>query len=722
MTDVIDMINSIEKDKLDYFINNLDSINGIKKEYLNLYFIDDIFGKIEDKYVDFLEKVKTNNDILNLVKYINNENLETFMVNLFNNINNVELFEIISKSDFIYIVFDYNYEDVDDDFFINAFVNYIIENKNNYAHLKKKFNETMLFIIKNKKLRNKVINYYVNFYNLNKQVNNIIPYNKFNQENVASVIICESLLYIWDNGINFDKLQNKIDINYVYSENCRLNYVDKPNNNETYNFLTQGMFIINKQIEVSLINILNKQSFLLRDINYVKEKLKTIEDVSQEYIYVNFLNKLTETYDDITKFIDNNIDLEKYDIFYDNIIYYIVKNIHLFEEKNTIILDNLLSNYLFIKKQIKYINFDNIFQDLFINIFSKNITNNNYHKLKILELIEISFDKNNVNLDIFINNNIYVLTNILFDTYNIFENCFEENSYKIEGQSIVSSILMRAYMKMSLDDDIKTNILLIKNNESLKTNKFINNFISNIHSHFEKLLEFVKDGNNNKKLYLSLYSELMFNMCLLEKFCYIITDSFLQIGIKEKFCNLINFIIYGFGKYKDDFEDYDNSNRGNIVANETFCSIYIFYKLITNLLLIFKNKNLFIKLIVENEQYFHLEYYKNLIDNDIYENLDFIKKIEETYKKYVEENENDTEIPDEFLDPIMNTFIKNPVFLPNCDTIMDKDVIVRHLLSNEYNPFNREKLTIKLLEQYNNQEHIIEKINIFKEKIKHYIK
>ena len=46
MTDVIDMINSIEKDKLDYFINNLDSINGIKKEYLNLYFIDDIFGKI----------------------------------------------------------------------------------------------------------------------------------------------------------------------------------------------------------------------------------------------------------------------------------------------------------------------------------------------------------------------------------------------------------------------------------------------------------------------------------------------------------------------------------------------------------------------------------------------------------------------------------------------------------------------------------------------------
>ena len=57
-------------------------------------------------------------------------------------------------------------------------------------------------------------------------------------------------------------------------------------------------------------------------------------------------------------------------------------------------------------------------------------------------------------------------------------------------------------------------------------------------------------------------------------------------------------------------------------------------------------------------------------------------------------NELPDEIPDEFCDPLMFSYIQQPVELPEGNIIMDKDVICRHLLTNEFDPFNRSKLTI----------------------------
>lgn len=41
------------------------------------------------------------------------------------------------------------------------------------------------------------------------------------------------------------------------------------------------------------------------------------------------------------------------------------------------------------------------------------------------------------------------------------------------------------------------------------------------------------------------------------------------------------------------------------------------------------------------------------------------------------------EIPDEFLDPIMGTLMKDPVLLPSSQTVVDRSVILRHLLSDQ---------------------------------------
>lgn len=84
--------------------------------------------------------------------------------------------------------------------------------------------------------------------------------------------------------------------------------------------------------------------------------------------------------------------------------------------------------------------------------------------------------------------------------------------------------------------------------------------------------------------------------------------------------------------------------------------------------------------------------------------------------------EPEIEYPDEFLDPLVCTVIKDPVLLPNMkeDVFIDKSTIIRQLLNKEENPFTREKLTIEELEEYNNKEDIQEKIHSFITRLKEY--
>lgn len=55
------------------------------------------------------------------------------------------------------------------------------------------------------------------------------------------------------------------------------------------------------------------------------------------------------------------------------------------------------------------------------------------------------------------------------------------------------------------------------------------------------------------------------------------------------------------------------------------------------------------------------------------------------------------DIPDEFLDPIQYTLMKDPVILPSSRTTVDRSVIQRHLLSDNSDPFNRSHLTQDML-------------------------
>lgn len=55
------------------------------------------------------------------------------------------------------------------------------------------------------------------------------------------------------------------------------------------------------------------------------------------------------------------------------------------------------------------------------------------------------------------------------------------------------------------------------------------------------------------------------------------------------------------------------------------------------------------------------------------------------------------DIPEEFLDPIQYTLMKDPVILPSSKAIVDRSTIQRHLLSDQTDPFNRSLLTPDML-------------------------
>jgi len=55
-----------------------------------------------------------------------------------------------------------------------------------------------------------------------------------------------------------------------------------------------------------------------------------------------------------------------------------------------------------------------------------------------------------------------------------------------------------------------------------------------------------------------------------------------------------------------------------------------------------------------------------------------------------------SDAPEEFRDPLMDTLMEDPVLLPS-GKIMDRAVILRHLLNSSTDPFNRQPLTEDML-------------------------
>lgn len=71
----------------------------------------------------------------------------------------------------------------------------------------------------------------------------------------------------------------------------------------------------------------------------------------------------------------------------------------------------------------------------------------------------------------------------------------------------------------------------------------------------------------------------------------------------------------------------------------------------------------------------------------------FVTTVTDSATKAKQREEEMGDVPDEFLDPIMQTLMTDPVVLPASGQTMDRSVITRHLLSDPRDPFNRAPLS-----------------------------
>uniref|UniRef100_A0A8B9JL64 Ubiquitin conjugation factor E4 B n=1 Tax=Astyanax mexicanus TaxID=7994 RepID=A0A8B9JL64_ASTMX len=73
------------------------------------------------------------------------------------------------------------------------------------------------------------------------------------------------------------------------------------------------------------------------------------------------------------------------------------------------------------------------------------------------------------------------------------------------------------------------------------------------------------------------------------------------------------------------------------------------------------------------------------------------EKVEEIVARNSQSEMDYSDAPDEFKDPLMDTLMTDPVILPS-GNIMDRAIILRHLLNSPTDPFNRQPLTESMLE------------------------
>jgi hypothetical protein len=89
------------------------------------------------------------------------------------------------------------------------------------------------------------------------------------------------------------------------------------------------------------------------------------------------------------------------------------------------------------------------------------------------------------------------------------------------------------------------------------------------------------------------------------------------------------------------------------------------------------------------------------------------KKLE--IKEKIEHLQEDTtDYPSDFIDPMTCKPIKTPIMIPNTNEIFERTTIIMQIYSQGTNPYTREPLTLEILEKYNQEEEVVKKINEFK--------
>jgi hypothetical protein len=755
----VDMILIIGKEGMDYFFNRLGKISEEEcedqyyyfKQYFTMYlFNSDIWDITTDEQFEILAKHKLNISNINLIiDLLDKEYLYFFWDNLLNKLDLLKMKEFLGPCNAHEYYINHNSWNNENPLNTLLFKKLI----DNIEHIDSAY-EIILSLLKTKNTKKIVIKWIVDLCkNANIKAEPVLSFDniidildfskihasnkqdKYNKNTLVYFNILKIFIKLFDNGIKTKKDILKINKNYI----------DKNENEEEeeYNFLTTLYFNLHKLVEKCYLFKYNEIKQRKNYIDEIEYEIELLEGMQHDnIILINLADSITLEKERI-EFLKKEISFRKnptIGLFYYLSTSWINCNVNYIKTNSA---NNIISNILqfFLEEKINgeelevntNYSCDDIFMMCLNILYNQNITSDPYHKINSIYI----YFKNMEYPSLYKNN---------------FSNFYSKNSYKIYEANINTFI----FLKDKLDDygdsyklhiynsiitlmdyaNFQFNINSLENEEIFE--KFISILIEIINSSFEYLINNIKcikkiqdedkdltsneiEQIRNKIEISSKYfkNNLNYINILSSSNFEIMTTSIIVKQFSNSLCYILDILV--------------GSNKKNlsIKDKETYgFHPLTFLKIISEIFQTFACSPIFIDVIGKNYTYNSPKLIQKFLDilskkGELYQIRgeiisQFQSKIQTIKELEIERDEID--IPDEFCDPIMQTLIETPVILPNTDIYMDREVICRHLLTEETNPFNRESLSIKILDEFNSQENIKNKLSIFKRKIENWKK
>ena len=386
--------------------------------------------------------------------------------------------------------------------------------------------------------------------------------------------------------------------------------------------------------------------------------------------------------------------------------------------------------------------------DMFVG--RNNINENVKNKINNLHMNMIPTKRNNLKI---IMKKSYLLENLLKDSFNLYvdiDNLGEDLQYVLKPKSkydLISLILNLINNSSQYKENLK--ILII--NENLLIIKVINiilndfsNYLDDIFSiaeliytnYSKNIMNIMSSFENVSNLMKTVLHSLDIILSIQE----ITLEPFTNDLIFQKFIETLNYYFSWALGTNPDIKKYKNISAIFYIA-EGICTfnIKLFKMCLVHIYITLSQYDLFYKFMTQDKRSYNINYLENEINNyiSVYSNKNIKISPKITSQKYTPyskkrctdmilklkkhntdlNDKKSIEPPETFVDPIGCIVMDDPVTLPSSNIILDRTIIIKHLLNVSNDPFTRENLTINDLNEFNNRKDISEKMNKLKEEI-----
>lgn len=514
------------------------------------------------------------------------------------------------------------------------------------------------------------------------------------------------LFAFWEEGINDNRLSS-IDYNYIISKQCSMKWFDKKDNDldKEYNFLTMCFFLILNTLRVGYIPALyrkkNWKDILIsfeEELNALPPLFRNVFEKESAYVIKN-----VKDYVAIDTGIASNMALnQSIQKFYSQVIKFIIKNKE--NQLNDIYVDmvyyyNNTSNY-----DPRYMSND--MYQLFLNImetdeYTTNITIK-CDFMTALYRIFSSIPALEKNMDMKIYESFSKTLLILHEKINT---SHIREDFKITKKLTIYNKLSSLYIKKCSTFLDMFKIQMLSNKDITK--KFFMTLLTDICEYYSTAQYYFDKYFQDKKTYVSTLLSVLDHCLKLLNFIDNLlmtfsTNELWNMFMTKEVLMTISTVVNESAKILLKCDGVFKDSELAISESHTFRST------VENIINTLEKENKITSFIV-NDFSFDIEIYENLKIDPLYDNL----------VKYIGELENKDDIdmsdmPMEFLDPIMYCPIEEPCMLPDMigfsdEKFFDKTIMMKQLLLKEENPFTRSKLSISDLENFNEQPEIKEK-------------